>query len=261
MKFILGKKLNMTQIWKGEEVIPVTRIQAGPCVVVQVKDKKNDGYMGVQLGYGARKPKNIKKPQKGHFGDLGSFMHLREFRLDTRSAVNPQITMERGDMVLADTFEVGNTIMVTGTSKGKGFQGGVKRHGFHGQNHTHGNKDQERMPGSVGATGPQRVFKGTRMAGRMGNARVTVKNLKIVEVDLENNILLVSGAVPGSINGFIMIKGDGELKVAKPAAAKQEEPIAEAVVAPVEEIKNNEAIITENKAEEPAAAPVAEEVK
>ena len=205
----------MTQVWKGDEVVAVTRVQVGPCVVTQVKDKKKDGYVAVQVGYGEKKEKNIKKPQKGHLKKLRikneecgiNLRYLRDFRIE--DGVNLNI----GDMIDVSTFEPGDIVKVTASSKGRGFQGVVKRHGFHGQDKTHGTKDQLRMPGSIGATGPARVFKGVRMPGRMGGDRVTVKNLEIVEVDKENNILLVKGAIPGARNGLVLISGDGELKI------------------------------------------------
>jgi large subunit ribosomal protein L3 len=207
MKFIIGKKLPMTQIWRGDEVAAVTGIQAGPCTVVQVKKEDKDGYAAVQLGYGEKKVKNIGKAMRGHLRGLGNFRHLREFRLESADG------LARGDVIGADNFAGGDRIQVAGTSKGKGFQGGVKRHGFSGSKKTHGNKDQLRMSGSVGATGPAHVFKGTRMPGHMGDERVTVKNLEIVEVDADKNILYVKGAVPGAVNGLVMVSGPGELKV------------------------------------------------
>ncbi len=204
----------MTQLWKGDDMVAVTKIQAGPCVVTQVKDGDKDGYMAVQLGYGEKKEKNIAKPQKGHLAKLKTknskfktnLRYLREFR------IKEDIKLDMGDVIDVSTFEEGDKVKVTGTSKGKGFQGVVKRHGFHGQDASHGNKDQLRMPGSIGATGPARVFKGMRMPGRMGGDKVSVKNLEIVEVDKENNILYVKGAVPGARNGLVLISGDGELK-------------------------------------------------
>ena len=206
MKFIIGKKIEMTQVWtKDDQVTAVTRIQAGPCTVTQVKNKKKDGYTGVQLGYGEKKEKNIKKPQKNHVKGLGNIRFMREFRTETGE-------LKRGDMIDVSSFEVGDTVSATGTSKGRGFQGVVKRHGFKGTKATHGNKDQLRMPGSIGATGPAHVFKGTRMGGRMGGDQVTVKNLEVIEVDKENNIISIKGAVPGARNGLIMIKGEGEVK-------------------------------------------------
>ena len=216
MKFILGKKIDMTQVWHGDVVIGVTRVQAGPCTIVQVRNKKNDGYEAVQLGYGTRKEKNVKKPQIGHMKELGIFRYLREFRLDNEKVSKKnqvELEVKRGDKIDVGTFDAGDKVKVISTSKGKGFQGVVKRHGFHGQDKTHGNKDQLRMPGSIGSTGPQHVFKGVRMPGRMGGERVTTTNLEIVEIDKENNIILIKGSVPGANNGLVMIVGEGELKI------------------------------------------------
>ncbi|MDD5071393.1 MAG: 50S ribosomal protein L3, partial [Patescibacteria group bacterium] len=187
MKFIIGKKLDMTQVWQGEKVVAVTRIEAGPCLIAQVKNEDKDGYNAVQLGFGKRKEKNIKKPQKGHLKKLKiNLRYLKEFKTDDKD-------LKVGDMIDVSAFSSGDTIDVIGVSKGRGFQGVVKRHGFHGHNKTHGTKDQVRMPGSIGATGPAHVFKGMRMPGRMGGDRATVKNLEIIEVDKDNNILLVKG--------------------------------------------------------------------
>jgi large subunit ribosomal protein L3 len=255
MKFIIGKKIEMTQLWRGDDMIAVTRVQAGPCVVVQVKEKKKDGYEAVQIGYGEKKEKNIKKPQKGHLKKLKiknekfkiNLRYLKEFRIVDKEAA----VLKAGDVIDVNTFAAGDIVKVTGTSKGKGFAGVVKRHGFHGHNATHGTKDQVRMPGSIGAGGVQRVFKGKRMGGHMGAARVTTSNLEIIEVDKENNILLIKGAVPGARNSLVMISGKGELKTIsneqltinnKKEEDKVEE-IVEAVEAPVvEEAKNEEEI-------------------
>ena len=239
----------MTQIWKGENSIAVTRVKAGPCVIVQVKDEKKDGYKAVQLGYGEKKEKNIKKPQRNHLKDLGNYRYLKEFRTEKNSE-----ELKRGDRIDVSTFEAGDIVDLIGNSKGKGFQGGVKRHGFAGQSATHGTKDQERMPGSAGATGPARVFKGMRMPGRMGNERVTTKNLEIIEVDIENNILYIKGAVPGSINGMIYVSGEGDLKVSAPKEVKKEE-----VKEKVEEVKAEEK--KEEKVEEVKAEEKVEEKK
>lgn len=208
MKFILGKKSSMTQIWSDDKVVAVTAVVAGPCVVTQVKTKTKDGYEAVQLSQGTRQAKNINKPQLGHVKNLDiKPAHLREFRIDNTEA------FKVGDVVSAEAFVAGDPINVTGTSKGKGFQGVVKRHHFHGFRKTHGNKDQERMPGSIGPKGPAHVFKGTRMGGRMGGERVTTTNLEVVSVDAEKNIIYVKGAVPGAINGLVMITGKGELQL------------------------------------------------
>ncbi len=220
----------MSQIWLEDRVVAVTPIQAGPCVVTQVKNDKTDGYSALQLAYGERRAKNIKKPQRGHFKATGvKPAFVREFRLDNTSG------LQAGDVVSVGTFNPGDIVSVTGTSKGKGFQGVVKRHHFAGGRKTHGNKDQERMPGSVGPKGPAHIFKGTRMAGRMGGERVTVTNLEVVSVDEANNIIYIKGAVPGAINGYLLVKGQGELKVnLAPAAAPEAEevkPAAEATEA------------------------------
>jgi large subunit ribosomal protein L3 len=206
MKFILGKKLDMTQIWQGDKVIPVTRVQAGPCTVVRAKNKENERYEAVQIGWGEKKAKNMKKPQLGQLKGLGNYRYLREFRTAPGD-------LKLGDLITVSAFMPGDRIKVTSTSKGKGFQGVVRRHHFKGSKKTHGNKDQLRMPGSIGATGPQHVFKGTRMGGRMGGVRVTTKNLEIAGVEKESNILLIKGAVPGARNGLVMIAGEGELQV------------------------------------------------
>ncbi len=223
MKFIIGKKIEMTQVWQGDKVVAVTKVAVGPCSVTQLKTKKADGYEAVQLGYGERKVKNINKPQIAHLKKANvdttgkkTLHHLREFRGEDISK-----DLELGDIVNADTFEVGDKIQVTGTSKGRGFQGVVKRHGFHGTNEQHGNKDQSRMPGSIGATGPAHVFKGTKMGGRMGNDRVTMKILEVIQVDTENNFVFVKGGIPGARNGIILIAGEGDLKVTKPEIKKE----------------------------------------
>ena len=222
MKFIIGKKIEMTQVWQGEKVMAVTKVQAGPCLVVQLKSINSDGYSAVQLGFGERKEKNINKPQLGHLKkakisankEKKNLRYYREFRDEVKN-------LKVGDVVDVSVFAVGDIIKVTGTSKGKGFQGSVKRHGFHGHNTTHGTKDQVRTSGAIGAGGPQHVFKNKRMPGRMGDDRVTTANLKIVEVDQVNNILYVSGAVPGARNSLVMIYGDGELKIAPSISSGQ----------------------------------------
>ncbi len=214
MKFIIGKKLDMTQVWRDEKVVAVTKIQAGLCPIVQVKIKDKDGYNAVQLGFGEKKEKNIRKPQKGHLEKLKinneklkiNLRYLREFKTGDKD-------LKVGDVIDVSTFAVGDIIDAIGISKGRGFQGVVKRHHFKGHYKTHGTKDQVRMPGSIGATGPAHVFKGTRMPGRMGGDRVTVKNLEIIEVDKDSNMLLVKGAVPGARNGLVLIQGEGELKL------------------------------------------------
>ena len=198
----------MTQIWSGDRVFAVTPIAAGPCVVSQVRTKEKDSYSALQLAYGKRQEKNIKKPQRGHFKASGAQpSFVTEFRLEDVSGIKV------GDVISAGTFQAGDIVAVSGVSKGRGFQGVVKRHHFAGGRKTHGNKDQERMPGSIGSKGPARVFKGTRMGGRMGGELVTVSNLEILSVDEANNIIFVKGAVPGALNSFVSIKGPGELKL------------------------------------------------
>ncbi|MBU1032397.1 MAG: 50S ribosomal protein L3 [Patescibacteria group bacterium] len=197
MKFILGKKLEMSQVFRPDgTVVPVTLVKAGPCVVTQIKDEKKDGYKAVQIGY--LTCKKLAKPIAGHLKDLDKLRELREFRVDDISA------FKRGDTFEASSFEVGDVIHVTGTSKGKGFQGVVKRHGFHGSPASHGHKDQLRMPGSIGCTGAQRVFPGRRMAGRMGGDQVTVKNLEVIEVN--DGVIAIKGALPGARNSIVELR-------------------------------------------------------
>ncbi|MCK9361204.1 50S ribosomal protein L3 [Patescibacteria group bacterium] len=197
MKFILAKKLEMTQVYRPDgAVVPVTLVQAGPCVVTQVKTAEKDGVNAVQIGF--RTVKKLTKPEAGHLKDLPLMSELRDFRVETASE------LKRGDAVEAAVFQPGDMVNVTGVSKGKGFQGVVKRHGFHGHPTSHGHKDQERMPGSIGAGGPQHVFKGRRMAGRMGNEQVTVQKLEVVEVR-DGGILAIKGAVPGARNSVLEI--------------------------------------------------------
>jgi large subunit ribosomal protein L3 len=248
MKFILGKKMQMTQIWANDKVMAVTPVLAGPCTVTQVKTKTTDTYEALQVAYGNRKEKNIKKPQLGHFKSAGvKPTKVREFRAEVKDA-------KVGDVITVGTFAAGDTIDVTGTSKGKGFQGVVKRHHFAGGRKSHGNKDQLRMGGSIGCKGPAHVFKNTRMPGRMGNERVTVKNLEIVKVDEENNVLFIKGAIPGAINGFLMIKGQGELKFNVPVveAVVEEEKIEAPVEASEEQAEGAvEEVVAEQVEETP----------
>ena len=190
MKFILAKKLEMTQVYRPDgAVVPVTLVQAGPCVVTQVKTSEKDGVNAVQIGF--LPAKKLSKPEAGHLKDLPMMSELRDFRVEAGSE------LKRGDAVEATVFQAGDMVNVTGMSKGKGFQGVVKRHGFHGHPTSHGHKDQERMPGSIGAGGPQHVFKGRRMAGHMGHDQVTVQKLEVIEVR-DGGILAIKGAVPGS---------------------------------------------------------------
>lgn len=197
---ILGKKIGMTQIFTEDgTVVPVTAIEAGPCTVIQIKTKEKEGYNAVQLGFG--EAKRLNEPEKGHLKKLGAFKHLREFKMNDVSEV------ELGQKVTVEIFEPGERINVVGTSKGRGFAGVVKRHGFAGGPKTHGQKDRHRAPGSVGGgTYPGKTWKGQRMAGHMGNARVTVKKLEVVQANPDRNLLLIKGAVPGSRNGLVLIE-------------------------------------------------------
>lgn len=198
MKFILGKKLEMSQKFKEDgTVVPVTLISAGPCKVTQVKTKEKDGVNAVQIGFDVIK--KLNKPEAGHLKDLENFRHLAEVGVE-----KPE-EYQRGQEIKASVLESGAKVTVIGTSRGMGFAGVVKRHHFRGHPATHGHKDQLRMPGSIGAGGVQRVFKGTRMAGRMGGEKVTIKNLEVVEVDAEKNILALKGAVPGKRGAIVLI--------------------------------------------------------
>ncbi len=185
-------------------VVPVTLVHAASNVVLHIKTRERDGYEAVQIGAGARKAKNIRKPQRGDFADLGNFRYVREARINGEES-----GLKRGDAFNVSIFNGGDAVKVAGISKGKGFQGVVKRHGFHGAPATHGTKHAHREPGSIGGRGRAggRVSKGMRMAGRMGGERVTVKNLKIVKVDVENNMLAISGAVPGRRGTLLEIRG------------------------------------------------------
>lgn len=206
MKFILGTKEEMTQIFnESGKVTPVTIIKAGPVFVSQIKIKEKDGYEAVQTGFSQRKEKNIKKPQLGHLKKIqkSNVRYMKEFRSNENELKNYNL----GDEINVSIFKEGDKIEASGISKGKGFQGVVKRHGFHGGPRTHGQKHSEREPGSIGATWPQRVLKGKRMAGRMGGDRITIKNLKVVKIDSDNNLLFVSGAVPGKRGTLLEIKG------------------------------------------------------
>ncbi len=204
MTGLLGKKLGMTSIFDDAgQVIPCTVIEAGPCYVTQIKTKDRDGYEAVQLGFGERPERLLTKPLRGHLAKSGtkSPRMLREFRGNGVSEVQP------GQEIRVDTvFAKGDVVSIIGTSKGRGFQGVVKRHHFGGGFRTHGQSDRERAPGSIGSSShPSRVFKGMRMAGRMGGGQVTVRNLKVVGVIADSNLLLVKGSVPGAINGVVEI--------------------------------------------------------
>ncbi|MCJ7829045.1 MAG: 50S ribosomal protein L3 [Dehalococcoidia bacterium] len=202
---LIGRKVGMTQLFQDDGEVVVTAIEAGPCFVIQVKNEAKDGYNAVQLGFGEAKVLN--SPKKGHVKEIGQFKHLREFQVDDVNSV------QVGQKFDADMFKPGDLINVSGISKGKGFAGVVKRYHFAGGPKTHGQSDRHRARGSVGATtSPGRVFKGTRMAGHMGDRRVTQRNLKVLNVDLARHLLLVRGAVPGARKGLLLIKKAGEGK-------------------------------------------------
>jgi len=199
---LIGRKIGMTQLFRDEGEVVITAIEAGPCFVSQVKTEAKDGYNAVQLAFG--EVKKLSSPQKGHLKEIGQLEHLREFEIDDISSVKV------GQKVDADIFKAGDLINVTGISKGKGFAGVVKRHHFAGGPKTHGQSDRHRAPGSIGATtSPGRVFKGLRMAGHMGDRRVTTRNLKVINVDLARHLLLVRGSVPGARNRLLLIKKAG----------------------------------------------------
>ena len=203
-KAIIGKKIGMTQIFdENGKVIPVTVVEAGPCTIVQKKTVENDGYAAVQMGYGDVKPQRLNKPEKGHFAkaDVAPKKTLKEFRLDNSDALNV------GDVVKADTFAVGDSVDVSGTSKGKGFAGAIKRHNQHRLKETHGTGPVHRQAGSMGAcSSPSRIFKGKGMPGHMGAEAVTVQNLEIVKIDVENNLIAVKGAIPGPKGGIVLVR-------------------------------------------------------
>lgn len=198
----------MSQIFdKTGNVIPVTLISVLPNTVIQVRTREKDGYCSIQLGAGDKKAKNITKPQAGHFKGLGNFRYVKEFRVKGTDAPAEVSDMKVGTIIDASVFQEGDRVRVSGISKAKGFQGVVKRHGFHGAPASHGTKHAHRQPGSIGATWPQRVIKGMRMAGRMGADRVTVRKVKVEKVDVENKVLALRGAIPGRRGTLVEIRG------------------------------------------------------
>ena len=256
MKGIIGKKIGMTQTFSEKgEVQPVTLVQAGPCVITQIKTQSNDGYNAIQIGYETLKKAN--KPTSGHLQRTGNFKYLREIRVEELDE------LQVGQLLNVQMFSVGEIIRVTANSKGRGFAGGMKRHGFHGGPKTHGQSDRWRAPGSVGAgSTPGRVFKGKRMAGHYGNETITTKGLEVVSVDTENNILSIKGAVPGARDTLVMVAGDGNI----PIYIEEPEPINEVVEEVVEEITEeaeatNEAVeeVVEEATEEAEPTNEAEE--
>lgn len=191
--------MEMTQEYAADgRVVPVTLVSAGPCTITRVKQVEGDGYVAVQLGFG--EAKKVTKPVAGQFGELGKFQFVREFRVTDAAG------FDQGAKIDVTTFTPGDMVQVVGTSKGHGFQGVVKRHGFHGSPASHGHKDQLRMPGSIGSKRQGPVQKGKRMAGRMGNDRVTVKNLEIVSVDSAKNMIAIKGAIPGARGALILVQ-------------------------------------------------------
>ena len=208
----------MSQIYKDNgDAVPVTIVQAGPCLVTQIKTIGDKRF--IQIGFQKMSAAKLNKPQAGHLKNLEPVRFIKEFADDENT------DLQRGDIFNLETFKVGEKIEVTGLSKGKGYQGVVKRHGFAGGPATHGHKDNLRMPGAIGAGGVQRVFKGLRMAGRMGGEQITIKNLEIVEIDVRNNILKIKGALPGGRNSLVIVSAPGKIAIVK----KEEQPV-EAVV-------------------------------
>ena len=204
VKGVLGEKLGMTQVWDADNrLVPVTVVKAGPCVVTQVRNADNDGYAAVQIAYGAIDPRKVNKPMAGHFAKAG--VTPRRHLVELRTA--DSATYEVGQELTVESFETGQDIDVTGTTKGKGFAGVMKRHGFHGVGASHGAHKNHRKPGSIGACAtPGRVFKGLRMAGRMGTDTVTTQNLTVHAVDVEKGVILVKGAVPGPKGALVVIR-------------------------------------------------------
>ena len=203
VKGILGAKLGMTQVWDNNKVVPVTVVQAGPCVVTQVRTTDKDGYSAVQLAYGAIDPRKVNKPRTGHFAKAGATPRRHLVELRTSDAGEYAV----GQEITAEVFDTGAVVDVVGTSKGKGTAGVMKRHGFKGLGASHGTQRKHRSPGSIGGCAtPGRVFKGLRMAGRMGMARITTQNLTVHRVDPERGLLLIKGAVPGPKGGLVLVK-------------------------------------------------------
>jgi large subunit ribosomal protein L3 len=203
---LIGKKVGMTQVFAASgEIVPVSVVQAGPCTVTQVKTSEIDGYEAVQLGYGLAK--KLNSPEKGHLKRLPALRYLREFKVDKAS------DYQLGQTIDASLFKAGDRVDVVGVSKGKGFAGVVKRYHFAGGPKTHGQSDRHRAPGAISSgTTPGRILKGKRMAGRMGGERVTVADLVVVQADAERNLLLIKGAVPGGVNGLLLVKRNVPVK-------------------------------------------------
>ncbi len=225
MKFLLGQKKEMSQIYEGDKLIPVTKVIAGPCFISDVKTKERDGYDAVQIAF-IEKKKGRKPNKLKDIGKTGYFQYTREFRVSEKDNILEKI--KKGQKIDVNIFEKGESVKVSATSKGKGFQGVVKRHGFKGGPASHGHKDQLRMPGSIGSLGPAHVFKGTRMAGRMGGESVSIAKAEIVGVNPEDNSLLLKGAVPGARNGLVLLSNVQEFKIAEKKEEQVEESKAQA---------------------------------
>jgi len=204
VKGVLGEKLGMTQVWdENNKVVPVTVVKAGPCVVTQIRTPEVDGYAAIQIAFGAIDPRKVNKPDSGHFSKAG--VTPRRYITELRTSNAAEFTL--GQEITAETFAAGEMVDVTGTSKGKGFAGVMKRHGFHGLRASHGVKRKHRSPGSIGACAtPGRVFKGIKMAGRMGSDRITTQNLKVQSVDAANGLILIKGSVPGPQGTLVLIR-------------------------------------------------------
>ncbi|OGY41690.1 MAG: 50S ribosomal protein L3 [Candidatus Buchananbacteria bacterium RBG_13_39_9] len=228
MKFILGKKIEMSQKFKADgQVVPVTVVKAGPCFIAQVKKTAGDNYQAIQIGFESKK--KLNRPLSGHLKGLDKSRYLREFRI---AEPVEQSDYQKGQKITVNIFTIGEVVQVTANSKGKGFQGVVKRHHFSGAPKTHGNKDQLRHGGSIGAQRPQRVLKNKRMAGRMGGEQVTVKNLEVIDIDEKNNLLFIKGAIPGSRTALIKISAPGEMKLISENSENKAEPEATKAEAP-----------------------------
>ncbi len=227
MKFAIGQKKQMTQVFfEDGRVVPVTAVKIEKNVIIDVKTPERDGYWAVKVGSGVVK-KRLTKPLQGVLKGLKNSRWVKEFRLNNDQAQNALEKFTRGLEFGAEIFRPGDKVTVTGYSKGRGFQGVVKRHNFAGAPASHGTKDQLRMPGSIGATGPAHVFKGRRMPGHMGTSRVTVKGLEVIKVDKEEGILYIKGALPGSFNSMVLIFGPGRFVVKKEEVKKEEKPEVE----------------------------------
>ncbi len=212
----------MTRVFtEAGDHIPVTVIAAGPCPILKVKTQESDGYDAVVLGYGETRKKLVSKPLQGFFDKVAAepVRHIQELRLP-----EPEEELKAGDVWTVEEFQPGDNVRVTGTSKGRGFAGAMKRHGFSGAQKTHGQSDRWRAPGSIGQSSyPSRVFKGQRMAGRMGNEKVTVRNITVVDIDTEKNLLILKGSIPGPRNGFIIVRKQGKSPQVNQDSQGQEE--------------------------------------